>query len=105
MKAFWLAWRQCMQQDDLAPIWERLVETGKILPGLPVIPGWPGQHYFADVYGWSMFLWMSVVFHGILLWCLSINCLSCPPSSFVLCAISCDPIRLVTVCSMYCCGG
>jgi hypothetical protein len=49
VKAIWLAWRQYMQQDDLALVWERLVETGKILPGLPVIPGWPGQHYFADV--------------------------------------------------------
>ena len=33
---------------ELAPVWERLEKTGRLLPGLTVTPGLPGQHYFAD---------------------------------------------------------
>ena len=33
---------------ELAPVWERLEKTGRLLPGLTVTPGRPGQHYFAD---------------------------------------------------------
>ena len=33
-----------MKQDNLAQIWEGLAATGKNLPGLPVLPGRPGQH-------------------------------------------------------------
>lgn len=43
-ESVWPAWKQYMEWDDLAPIWERLGETGKILPGHPVIPGQSGQH-------------------------------------------------------------